>query len=152
MESARRIWRFAELQRSVPEPTPETHFADLLSAPQAAPIVLVGEREHRFYVLTPERIEYIEANDNYVKFHAGSAEYISRNSIKTLATQLEGRGFVRIARSLLLNVRAIIYAERAGHGMFAFTLKSGSCLRSGATYREDILRVIPLAQCRALPE
>lgn len=151
MESARRIWRFDELRRSVPEPKPKAQVTDLHPLPHAPPIVLVGEREHRLYVFVPERIDYIEADDNYVRFHSGSAEYISRNSIKALTVQLNDRGFIRIARSLLLNVRAISYAERAGDGRFSFTLNSGSCLRSSATYREEILRVIPLAQSRALP-
>jgi two-component system, LytTR family, response regulator len=110
--------------------------------------VLIGEREHRWYIFEPERVEYIESHGNYVKLHCGSAEYISRNSIKSLAAELTGRAFVRIERSLLVNVRAIVYAERARRGTFAFTLTSGSCLRSGATFRNEILRVLPLAQSR----
>ena len=145
MHRAGQIWRFPELQRS----DPETHVTAFDRPPHPAPIVLVGEREHRLYVFVPESLEYIEANDNYVTLHSGSAEYISRNSLKNLTTQLTGRGFVRIARSLLLNVRAISYAERAAYGTFAFTLKSGSRLRSGATYRKEILRIIPLARSRA---
>ena len=117
---------------------------------QGMPRVLVGEREHRMYVLKPERIEFIESHGNYVKLHAGNAEYISRDSVKRLADELAGNGFVRIERSLLVNVRSILYAQRVGRGTYAFTLTSGSCLYSGATFREDILRVLPLG--RALTE
>jgi DNA-binding LytR/AlgR family response regulator len=111
----------------------------------SAPKVLVGEREHRWYIFEPERVEYIESDENYVKLHSGNAEYISRNTIKNLAVDLKGDGFVRIERSLLVNVRAILYAQRAGRGTFGFTLTSGVTLRSGATYRQEILRVLPLA-------
>ena len=149
MESVRRIWQLTDLRGSDAPPVPETAHPELGTTP-AVPVLLVGERAHRFYVFAPESIEYIEADDNYVKFRSGNAQYISRNSMKTLALQLNGRGFVRIARSLLINVRAIAYVERAGHGTFAFTLKSGLRLRSGASYRNEILRVIPLAQCRAV--
>lgn len=149
MESVRRIWQLTDLRGSDAPPVSEAAHPELGTTPAAVPILLVGERAHRFYVFAPEHIEYIEADDNYVKFRSGNAQYISRNSMKTLALQLNGRGFVRIARSLLINVRAISYVERAGHGTFAFTLKSGSRLRSGATYRNEILRVIPLAQGRA---
>jgi two-component system, LytTR family, response regulator len=107
--------------------------------------VLVGEREHRLYVLEPEGIEYIESQDNYVKFHSGGVAYISRDSVKRLAAVLSGSGFVRIERSLLLNVRAIVYAQRAGRGTYSFTLLSGSVVRSGQKYRAEILRVLPLA-------
>ena len=76
---------------------------------------------------------------------SGNLEYISRDSIKRLSTELAELGFVRIERSLLLNTRAVLYAEMAGHGAFAFTLTSGACLHSSATYRDVILRVLPLA-------
>lgn len=112
---------------------------------ESAPAVLVGEREHRLYVLMPEKVEYIQSEGNYVKLHGGGAEFISRDSVKRLAALLEGRGFVRIERSLLLNIRAILYAQRTGRGTFLFTLSSGACLRSGQAYRAEILRVLPLA-------
>jgi two-component system LytT family response regulator len=111
----------------------------------SGPRLIVGERQHRLYPLDPTRIDYIEADGNYVTIRTGNVEYISRDSIKRLATELADLGFVRIERSLLLNTRAVLYAETAGHGAFAFTLTSGACLHSSATYRDVILRVLPLA-------
>lgn len=110
------------------------------------PRVLVGERAHRLYVLKPDNIDYIEARGNYVTFHADAAEYISRDGISRLSAVLFHGGFVRIARSLLVNVQAIAYAQRSGRGTYTFTLASGACLRSGAKYRAQILRVLPFAQ------
>jgi DNA-binding LytR/AlgR family response regulator len=119
---------------------------DTPAVPQAAPSLLVGEREHRLYILKPEKIDYVEAHGNYVKFHVARAEYISRDSVKRLSMSLAESGFVRIERSLLVNISAISYAQRAARGTFAFTLLSGACLRSGSSYRERILRVLPLTQ------
>jgi two-component system, LytTR family, response regulator len=110
-----------------------------------APLLLVGEREHRLYVLDPEKIDYVDAHRNYVKYHAGGTGYIARDSLKRLAAALAPRGFVRIERSLLLNLRAVSYAQRVGRGSYAFTLLTGACLRSGASYRQAILRALPLA-------
>lgn len=114
-------------------------------SPPSAPKVLVGEREHRWYIFEPARVEYIESHGNYVRLHSGNVEYISRNTMKNLAIDLKGDGFVRIGRSLLVNVHAILYAQRAGSGTFSFALTSGVTLRSGASYRQEILRVLPLA-------
>jgi DNA-binding LytR/AlgR family response regulator len=75
---------------------------------------------------------------------AGNVEYLSRDSIKRLSVQLAEFGFIRIARSLLVNAAAVLYAELAGHGTFALTLASGVCLHSSAAYRDSILRIIPL--------
>jgi two-component system, LytTR family, response regulator len=105
---------------------------------------LVGERQHRLYPLEVEKIDYIEAHGNYVTIRRGTYDYIRRDSIKRLAADLGDWGFVRIERSLLLNVRAIAYAQVANHGTFAFTLSSGACIQSSTSYRDVILDVLPL--------
>ena len=110
----------------------------------AAPRYLVGERQRKLYPLDPKSIDYIEADGNYVTLRVGKAEYLSRDSIKRLSMQLAELGFIRIARSLLVNAAAVSYAEAAGHGTFAFTLTSNVCLHSSPAYRDSILRVIPL--------
>ncbi len=105
---------------------------------------LVGERQHRLYPLAVEKIDYIEAHGNYVTIRSGTCDYIRRDSIKRLAAHLADRGFMRIERSLLLNVRAVAYAQVANHGTFAFTLSCGACIQSSTSYRDAILSVIPL--------
>ncbi len=112
--------------------------------PSVLPRYLVGERQRKLYPLDPKSIDYIEADGNYVTLRAGKVEYLSRDSIKRLTMQLADNGFVRIARSLLVNAAAVLYAEVAGHGTFALTLNSGVCLYSSAAYRDSILRIIPL--------
>ena len=105
---------------------------------------LVGERQRKLYPLDPKSVDYIEADGNYVTLRVGKVEYLSRDSIKRLSTQLSGLGFMRVARSLLVNAGAVAYAEVAGHGTFALTLTSGVCLHSTAAYRDALLRIIPL--------
>jgi two-component system LytT family response regulator len=113
------------------------------------PKLLVGERQHRLYPLDIEKIDYIEADGNYVTIRAANAEYISRDSIKRLSADLAAYGFVRIDRSILLNIRAVEFAEPAGHGTLAFTLSCGTCLHSSKTYRDAILSILPWHHCRA---
>jgi two-component system, LytTR family, response regulator len=108
------------------------------------PRFLVGERQRKLYPLNPKSIDYIEADGNYVTLRVGKVEYLSRDSIKRLSMLLAELGFIRIARSLLVNATAVWYAEVAGHGTFALTLASGVCLHSSAAYRDSILRIIPL--------
>jgi two-component system LytT family response regulator len=106
---------------------------------------LVGERQHRLYPLDVEKIDYIEAHGNYVTIRGGNCDYIRRDTIKRLAAHLADRGFMRIERSVLLNVRAVAYAQVANHGTFVFTLSSGACVQSSASYRDAIIKVLPLA-------
>jgi len=123
-----------------------SYAAGLPPAPHGPPTVLVGEREHRLYVLNPANVEYIQAQGNYVKLYTSDADYISRDSIKRLDCALADQGFLRIERSLMVNIGAIAYVQRAGQSAYLFTLHSGASLRSGARYRRAILRVIPLTQ------
>ena len=108
------------------------------------PFVLVAERERRLYPVEPRCIDYVESAGNYVKFHVDKCEYIARESMKRLEVILGLTGFVRIERTLLVNIRAISFVETVGHGAFAFTLKNGARLHSGPVYRETILRALPL--------
>jgi two-component system, LytTR family, response regulator len=108
------------------------------------PFILVAEREQRLYPVEPRRIDYVESAGNYVKFHVDKYEYIARESIKRLEVVLGLAGFVRIERTLLVNILAISFVETVGRGAFAFTLKNGVRLHSGPGYRETILRALPL--------
>jgi two-component system, LytTR family, response regulator len=106
--------------------------------------LLVGEREHRLYPMHPETIDYIESDGNYVTIRSGNTKYISRDTIKRLAADLADVGFIRIERSLLVNIRAVAYVEAIGRGMFAFTMSSGCVLNSGSSYRDSILHKLPM--------
>jgi DNA-binding LytR/AlgR family response regulator len=115
-----------------------------LESHAARPLFLVGEREHRLYPLDPFAIDYVESAGNYVTYHLAGVEYICRESIKRLEAVLAPAGFVRIERSLLINVRAVAYAQPLGHGSFVFTLSTGARLHSGPAYRDTILAALPL--------
>jgi two-component system LytT family response regulator len=136
IERARR-WRLFE------EATKGWSARPALSPIPMRPKFLVGERLRRLYPLAIESIDYIEADGNYVTLCVGETEYISRDSIKRLANELSEFGFIRIDRSVLLNIGAVHFAEPVGHGILAFTLSSGVCLHSSRTYRDSILRILP---------
>jgi two-component system, LytTR family, response regulator len=102
--------------------------------------LLVGERVRQLYVLRAEDIDYIESHGNYVKLHVGQLEYLRRDSVKRLARVLVGAGFVRVERSLLVNAQAVRRFWPLGRGSYALLLGSGAYLRSGAHYRDTILR------------
>jgi two-component system LytT family response regulator len=106
--------------------------------------VLVGERERRLYPLDPRRVDCIQAADNYVRFWAGRTEYIARDTIKRLYPLLRPVGFIRIQRSLLLNISAIAYVQPTGRGVFVFELVSGERVRSSQAYGDEILDVLRL--------
>jgi two-component system LytT family response regulator len=96
---------------------------------------LVGERAGRFYFFAPSDVDYIQADSNYMYLQVGNDRYINRDSLKRVAPLLQPLGYIRISRSILLNLRRVAYAEREGRGILAFTLNSGVRLVSSAGYR-----------------
>ncbi|MEO7272058.1 MAG: LytTR family DNA-binding domain-containing protein, partial [Vicinamibacterales bacterium] len=59
------------------------------------------------HVLPVERIDYVEAQDDYVCFAADGRQYLKDQTLATVETQLDPARFVRIHRSYLLNIERI---------------------------------------------
>jgi len=93
-----------------------------------------------------EKIDYVESDANYVTLHVGDERYLARDTLKRLAVILGPLGFVRIERSLLVNLRRVAFAQRLDRGAFAFTLRNGQRLVSSRNYRKSILEGIRRGQ------
>ena len=91
-------------------------------------------------------IDWIEAYGNYVRVHTGARHYLVRTTMARMAHRLAGHppgapgagGFVRIRRSALVNVRAIVTLERYGKGMFSLRLRNGTQLVSSRYHQADL--------------
>ncbi len=107
---------------------------------------ITGEKAQRLYFINVETIDYVESEANYVALHVEDERYLARNTMKHLAGVLGPLGFVRIERSLLINLRRVAFAERLDRGAFEFTLRNGRRLVSSSTYRKGILEEIRRGQ------
>jgi two-component system LytT family response regulator len=108
---------------------------------------ITGERAQRLYSVDAEAIDYVESDvANNVAFHVDDEKYLARNTLKHLAGVLEPLGFVRIERSVLLNLRKVAFAQPLDRGAFVFTLRNGRRLVSSSTYRKGILEEIRRGQ------
>src|SRR5258708_14412665 len=105
--------------------TNEQDYVPQTPGPRALAKMIIGEREHRFYPLNAEAIEYIESDGNYVTIRSGNSKYISRDTIKRLSADLADLGFVRIERSLLVNIRSVLHLESSRRAVLAVPSSSG---------------------------
>ena len=87
-------------------------------------------------------VDWIEAFQNYVRLHAGSATYLLHVPMNTIEGVLDSNRFLRIHRSHIVNVRRIAQLWSLAHGQYAVELKSGQRLQSGRTYSERIRRAL----------
>jgi two-component system LytT family response regulator len=88
-----------------------------------------------------EEIEWIEAADYYCCLHVGTRNLMLRESIKQLAQTLDPKRFVRIHRSVIVNVDKVREIFREGRSEGSVTLINGQRLRMSKTGWQNLLAV-----------
>jgi two-component system LytT family response regulator len=79
-------------------------------------------------------IDWFEATENYVELHTARSSPLLHVAMHTLEKSLDPEQFVRIHRSLIVNVRRIRELEPSSHGEYLVTLVNGVRLQSGRMY------------------
>jgi two-component system LytT family response regulator len=85
-----------------------------------------------------EDVDWIEAAENYVQLHAGRAGHLIHVTMNTLEKSLDPEMFVRVHRSVIVNVKRIKELQPALHGEYAITLANGVRLQSGRMYNAKL--------------
>ena len=89
----------------VPELVKETRAA---AKPIERVLVKDGARVH---VIPVEKIDYIEAQDDYVGIRAGGKEYLKQDTMAEFESLLDPERFIRIHRSYILNIDRLMRLE-----------------------------------------
>ena len=85
-----------------------------------------------------EDIDWIGAAENYVELHCGRSAHLVRASMNALEKSLDPAVFLRIHRSLIVNVSRIREFQSADHGEYLVTLHDGTRLQSGRAYHDAL--------------
>jgi two-component system LytT family response regulator len=81
----------------------------------------------KVHVIGVDKIDFIEAQDDYVQIHAEGKGYLKNQTLAELENTLDGGVFVRIHRSYLLNIGCISRIEQ-GKDSHSAILKDGTRL------------------------
>jgi two-component system, LytTR family, response regulator len=84
---------------------------------------LMAKSGDRIVFIKAVDIDWIESAGNYAIVHAGSERYIIRETMVTLERELSPDNFVRLNRSLIVNVASIVELEAQGPGEYHAVLK-----------------------------
>jgi two-component system, LytTR family, response regulator len=109
---------------------------------------LVFKQDGRVIFLRTELIDWIEADGNYVRVHAGSEAHYFRETLAALEAQLPATQFMRISRSVLVNLDRVKELQPLFYGDYVVILHGGSRLNLSRNYRkriEDLLARRPVA-------
>lgn len=102
---------------------------------------LVFRAEGRMVFLNPAEIDWIEAASNYVRLHLGTTSYLVRGTVGETEARLDRKRFVRIHRSVIVNVDCIKEVKACNSGEFMVTLTHGKQLPASRGYRENVERL-----------
>jgi len=99
---------------------------------------LVIKMNGHVFFIKAEEIDWLEAEGNYVRLHAGKESYLLRDTITALESQLDPRKFIRVHRSAIVNVDRITELQPWFHGEYRIILREGVELTLSRTYREKL--------------
>ena len=83
-------------------------------------------------------IDYVESAGNYVRLCIGRDRYLLRETMNALETALDPEQFVRIHRSVIVNLDRVRGFEPYFHGDFVVRLHDGRTLTLSRTFRERV--------------
>lgn len=99
---------------------------------------LVIKMNGHVFFIKAEEIDWLEAEGNYVRLHAGKESYLLRDTISALESQLDPKRFIRVHRSAIVNIDRITELQPWFHGEYRIILREGVQLTLSRTYREKL--------------
>ncbi|HKJ34092.1 MAG TPA: LytTR family DNA-binding domain-containing protein [Balneolales bacterium] len=90
----------------------------------------------RMYLIKTEDIDWIEADDNYVKLHVGPKYHLLRQTMKSLEDTLDPDIFLRIHRSVIVNMDRIKEIQQWFNNEYTVILKDGTELTMSRGYKD----------------
>lgn len=95
------------------------------------------------YFLKIDEIDWIEAEGDYMKFHAGGRSHLMRETMARLEARLDPRRFLRIHRSTIVNIDRLRKLSPTFAGDYVVVLHDGTKLKLSRGYHE---RIAPLLE------
>jgi two-component system LytT family response regulator len=96
----------------------------------------------RVFIIPVQKLDYAEAQDDYVELNAEGKKYLKQQTISTLESGLDPARFVRIHRSYIANVERIVKVEPYAKDSHVAVLTNGKQLpvsRTGYARLRELL-------------
>ncbi len=130
-----------EIRREIPASEIEEKLRRLLAEIKPPPKYLkripVKQIDGTTLVLT-EEIDWIAAAGHYLELHAQGKTYLIREKISEIETKLDPENFVRIHRSIILNIDRVKSLHPMFNGDHLVVLQNGTKLNLSRTYNEKL--------------
>lgn len=111
------------------------------AAPPSLPGRLLAPYSRGTNLIPVDQIDWIEAQGNYCRIHAGGARQLVRKTLSSLLEELAPRGFLQVHRSKIVNTERVQRVE-SGAGQIRLVLLDGSVVTGGRAYAADVRRLV----------
>ncbi|HEX2079342.1 MAG TPA: LytTR family DNA-binding domain-containing protein [Longimicrobium sp.] len=92
----------------------------------------------RAVFLRVDEVDWLQAEENYVRLHAGRESYLVRGTLAGLEERLDPARFIRVHRSHIVNVASIRELHPWSHGDWMIVLRDGRELMLSRRYRDRL--------------
>ena len=103
---------------------------------------LVIKSGSRMLFLHPEKIEWVEAEKDYVRLHVGKETHLVRETMNEIEKKLETERFVRVHRSTIVNLDYVKEMKPLPSGEYDISMRDGTPLRLSRGYRARLMDLL----------
>lgn len=118
------------------------HFLSSAGTQSATGRRLIIKSGGRVVFLSFDEIDWVEAAANYVRIYVGRQSYVLRRGIGEIADKLDPLQFIRIHRSVIVNVQKIKELQPVNSGEYIVVLKDGKELSCSRGYRSGLQELV----------
>ncbi len=126
----------------VAAPVAAPELAVAARSPENQPQRLVVKDGSKVHIIPLEKLDYIEAQDDYIALHSEKRSFLKQQTISSVEAILDPQKFVRIHRSHIVNLERIARIEPYTKDSRVVVLKDGTQLpvsRSGYVRLKELL-------------
>jgi two-component system LytT family response regulator len=97
--------------------------------------VPLGSRSVR---LTAQDIDWMAAEDNYVRIHSGTQELLARSTLEKLERDLKDGTLLRVHRSWIVNINRVKEIRRGEKQQYSVILEDGTAIKCSRRYKRQL--------------
>lgn len=131
-----------KIKNHIPDEKANTQLLDFVTSKTDKLERIVVKTGPKIHVITIDKVNYFEAQDDYVMIYTDQGKHLKHKTMKSLEGQLDPQQFVRVHRSYLVKVSQISQLELYGKESYIIILKDGHKLpvsKSGYSKLKEVL-------------
>ena len=87
-------------------------------------------------------VDWIDVTSNYIRLHVAGTKHLVRQTLKSVEGQLDPEVFIRVHRSIIINVDRVESVEPHLHGEYQVTMQDGTRLTTSRSFSSRLRELL----------